>query len=561
MAEELQRNLRTILDYFYQWEQEKADEVFLRQPIAGIWHELTWREVGDQARRMCSALQQMGFRKGDHIGIFSKNCCHWFMADLALTMGGFVSTPFYPNLNAEQLGEVLKLSDAKALFVGKLDDWAGSKDGVPEYLQIIKFPHYEGNALVDRGKEWDELIGKHEPIQGNPDMDLEDLFSVIFTSGTTGTPKGVMLKYKCPALLMENERIHNTLGIFDGKPHHFLSYLPLNHIAERVIVEAASILTGATVSFAQSLDTFAKNLQEVQPTIFMSVPRLWSKFRLGILDKLPQKRLDLLLKVPFINSIIKNKVRQGIGLSRARVVLTGAAPTPDILKDWYKQFDIILQEVYGMTENCAGCTLMPKNAVRAGTVGKPLPNVEIKTDPETEEIIMRNPWMMEGYYNAPEKTKEVIQDGWIHTGDQGHLDEDGYLHITGRVKDTFKSAKGKYIIPAPLEWKFAKNPFIENIAVVGLGIPQPLALINLSEIGTACDKTEVINNLKEQLNEVNNQLVAYQKINSIIVVEEPWTIENKILTPTMKIKRNELNKKYSQQYEDWYEKKENVIWV
>ncbi len=561
MAAELQDGLKSILQYFYQWEKEKANEVFLKQPIAGKWYEFTWKEVGDQARRMCTALYDMGFEKGDHIGIFSKNCYHWFMADLALIMGGFVSTPFYPNLNAEQLKEVLELSDAKGLFVGKLDEWEAVKSGVPGNIKIIRFPHYEGNAKVNEGKGWDELIKNNEPIPGEPDMNMEDIFSIIFTSGTTGTPKGVMLQYKSPALLMQNERIHNTLGIFDGKPHHFLSYLPLNHIAERVIVESASVLTGGTVSFAQSLDTFAQNLQEVQPTIFMSVPRLWAKFRLGILGKLPQEKINRLLKIPIVKNIIKNKIKKGIGLNRARVVLTGAAPTPDSLKDWFAQFDLILQEVYGMTENCAGCTLMPKHAVKSGTVGKPLPNVDIKTDPGTGEVIMKNPWMMLGYYNHPEKTNEVIKDGWIHTGDQGHIDEDGYLCITGRVKDTFKSAKGKYIIPAPIEWKFSKNSFIENIAVVGLGVPQPLALINLSEIGIEENENIVTENLKEQLNEVNQNLVAYQKVNSIIIVREPWTIENKILTPTMKIKRNELNRKYQAQYDAWYEDEKNVIWV
>ncbi len=553
-------NLRTTLDFFYQWEEEKADEIYLRQPFGDNWKEITWREVGDQARRICSALQGMGFQKGDHIGIFSKNCYHWIITDLALMMGGFVSTPFYPNLNAEQLGQVLELSDAKALFVGKLDDWEGAKAGIPTDMPVIKFTHYPGNAKVGRGLEWENLLSQYEPVQGRPDMGFDDLWTVIFTSGTTGTPKGVMLPYKSPSLLIENERLHDNLGIFSVKQHYFLSYLPLNHIAERIIVEIASIMTGATVSFAESIDAFAKNLQQVQPTLFMSVPRLWSKFRLAILEKLPQKRLDVLLKVPVVKGMLKNKIKKGLGLNRAVVVLTGAAPTPDDLKNWYSKLDLTLQEVYGMTENCAGCTLMPKYAVKAGTVGRPLPNVEIRTDEATGEIIMRNPWMMTGYYKDEEKTKEVVRDGWIHTGDQGHLDKDGYLCITGRVKDTFKSAKGKYIIPAPIEWRFSKNPFIENIAVVGLGIPQPIALINLSDIGKAANKQEVENSLDGHLVEVNNALVTYQKVNSIIIIGEEWNIDNNILTPTMKIKRNELNRRYQNQYESWHDQPEKVIW-
>jgi len=555
------KNAKSILSYFYRWEKEKASEVYLRQPKGDTWKEFTWHEVGQQARRMVSALRAMGYEKGDHIGIYSKNCYHWFIADIALMIGGYVSTPFYANLNAEQLGEVLRLSQAKALFVGKLDNWENAKDGVPKDIPVIKFPHYDGNAKVDRGTEWNELIAKHEPISGQPDREMEDLYTILYTSGTTGTPKGVMLNYQAPARLLESEQIYGTLGIFDGKPHHFLSYLPLNHVAERNIVELASILTGAKVSFAESLDTFAKNLQSVQPTMFFSVPRLWAKFRLAILDKLPQNKLDKLLKVPVIKTVIKNKIRKGLGLSQARVVMTGAAPTPDIVKDWYTQFDIVLQEVYGMTENCAGCTLMPRNDVRSGTVGKALPNVEIKSDPDSGEIIMRNPWMMTGYFNEPEKTKEVLRDGWIYTGDQGHVDKDGFLHITGRVKDTFKSGKGKYIIPAPIEFRFSKNDFIENIAIVGLGVPQPLALVNLSDIGKAENKEEVTHSFREQLTEVNNNLASYQRVNSIVIVNEDWTIDNKILTPTMKIKRTELNKKYQAQFDDWYEQKENIIWL
>ncbi len=560
MSKELYTDLKTILSYFYHWEKEKANEVFLRQPIDGKWYEFTWKEVGLQARKMCAALQGLGYKKGDHIGIYSKNCYHWFISDLALLMGGFVSTPFYPNLNAEQLKEVLILSHAKALFVGKLDDWEHAKDGVPETVQIIKYPHYKGNAKIDRGIEWDELIKEYNPILGEPDMDFEDLFSIIFTSGTTGTPKGVMLKYKAPALLMQNEKMYHSLGIFDGKPHHFLSYLPLNHIAERVIVEFASILTGATVSFAQSLDTFAKNLQEVQPTIFMSVPRLWTKFRVAILEKLPQKRLNTLLKMAIVKNLIKNKIKHQIGLSRARIVLTGAAPCPNDLKEWYQQFDLTIQEVYGMTENCAGCTLMPKDKVKPNTVGKAIKNVELITDKISGEVLMKTPWMMEGYYNDPEKTKEVIIDGWIHTGDQGQIDDEGYLSITGRIKDTFKSAKGKYIIPAPLEWQFSKNKYIENIAIVGSGIPQPLALVNLSEIGKKAEKTEIKNSLKKDLETINQKLVNYQKISSIIIIEDAWTIDNKILTPTMKIKRNILNEKYKSFYLDWYESPKVIIW-
>ncbi len=553
----LPSDLKSLLDYFYQFERERANKVYLRQPFGNNWKEITWFEVGQEARRLCTALQNSGLQKGDHVGILSKNCYHWFITDIAILMGGFVSVPFYPNLNKEQLNEVLALSDVKTLFVGKLDAWSGFE---MKNINVIRFPHYDGNAQVNEGIEWNDFLANHPPMQGYPDIDFEAVYTILFTSGTTGTPKGVMLPYKSPALLMHNQQKHDNLGIFDGKPHHFLSYLPLNHIAERIIVEYASIFTGATVSFAQSLDTFAKNLKDVQPTIFMSVPRLWTKFRLAIWSKLPQKRLDLLLKIPIINNIIKNSIKKGLGLSKARAVLTGAAPTPDNLKDWYKQFDITLQEVYGMTENCAGCTLMPKNAIKSGTVGKPLPEVQIKIDEETNEIIMNVPWMMKAYYNNDEKSNEVLKDGWLHTGDQGQMDDEGYLKVTGRVKDTFKTAKGKFIVPAPMEWKFSKSQWIENIAVVGRGVSQPLALVNLSENAKDEIKADIETDIIYLMNQINQDLASFQKIKTCVIINEMWTIENGILTPTMKIKRNELNKRFEHLYETWHDQNEEVIW-
>jgi len=551
--------LKTIVQYFLEWESSRGDAVFLRQPYGERWKTYTWSEVGAQARRMAAALRARGLQQGDKVGIVSKNCCHWVIADLALMLGGFVSTPFYPNLTAAQLRQVLELSDAKALFVGKLDEWSNMRGGVPDGVQLIRFPHYPGNAEVSEGLEWEELLAAHEPIEVDPPS-LQDLWTILFTSGTTGRPKGVMHTYYAPATLMHNEQVHNNLKVFGGEEHRYFSYLPLNHIAERIIVEVAAIMTGGSIAFAESIDSFAQNLQATQPTLFMAVPRIWSKFQLAILERMAQKRLDLLLRLPIVGKLIRNKIKKGLGLASARILLTGAAPTPDALKDWYRTLDLPLQEVYAMTENCGGCTLMPIERLKAGTVGKPLPNTEIRIEAESGEVLMRAPWVMQGYYKDKVKTEEVLRDGWLHTGDQGEVDDEGFLRLTGRVSDTFKSAKGKYIVPAPIEWGFAKNNHIEQVAVVGLAVPQPLALVVLSELGHAAGRDSVTHSLTNTLNIVNANLAHYERIKAVIVVRENWSVDNGLLTPTMKIRRNVLNERYQTLYQQWYEEGEAVVW-
>lgn len=554
------QELQPILYYFYQWEKEKPHDPFLRQPFGTDWTLISWQEAGDQARRIAAALLDQGLQPGDKVGTLSKNCYHWVIADLAIMMAGLVSTPFYPNLTAAQLTEVLEASDAKALFVGKLDDWESQQPGVPDGVTLIRFPHYPGNAEVSEGLAWEELLQQYKPLAGNPTPGLHDLWTILFTSGTTGTPKGVMHSYYAPAALLYNEELNGNLKIFAGDEHRFFSYLPLNHIAERIIVEVAALRTGGTISFAESLETFAANLQQTQPTLFMAVPRIWTKFQLGILAKMPEKRLRLLLKIPLLKKVIKRKIRQALGLDQARIMLTGAAPTPDSVKDFFKLFDLYILEVYAMTENCGGCTLMPIEGIKSSTVGRPLPNVNIRIDPDTGEVLAKAPWNMLGYYKSEELTQKVLEDGWMHTGDQGTLDADGYLRITGRVSDTFKSAKGKFIVPAPMEWGFSKSSLIEQVCVVGLAQPQPLALAVLSEIGLASPREEVTAELTETLQAVNADLPNFEKIKSVIVMREPWSVENGILTPTLKIRRSELNHRFQERFNTWSSQEQAVIW-
>ncbi|MCI4671684.1 MAG: AMP-binding protein [Bacteroidia bacterium] len=557
---ELTENLRTHLDYFYQWEREKPDAVFLRQPFGERWQTLTYKEAGLEARKMAAALQNLGLKKGEHIGIFSKNCYHWVLADLAIMMGGFVSTPFYPNLSSKQSEVVLERSDARLVFVGKLDSWDALDQAIPEDLPIIKFPHYEGNARVSRGMDWDELVENQMSLQGEPLPELSDTWTILFTSGTTGIPKGVIHDYENAAMVIRSEELIDNLKTGELEQTSFFSFLPLNHIAERVAVEVAALMSGGKISFGESLDTFAKNLQDTQPTLFFAVPRIWTKFYMAILAKIPQKRLNFLLGIPGLSGLLKKRLKKALGLSNTTMVMTGASMTPEPLKQWYRKLDINLREIYGMTECCGGFSLMPADRHQPNTVGKVLPFCEGKIDEETGEILMKLPWVMKGYYKDPELSQEVLKNGWLHSGDKGEFDKDGFLKVIGRVKDAFKTTKGVFVVPGSLEEKFMDSDIIEQVCVVGIGISQPVALVNLSEDAVKMPRESIERNLVQQLSQVNDSAANHETVSTMIITKEAWGIDNHLLTPTLKLRRGAIDERYRERFQEWHLSDQDIIW-
>jgi len=544
---------------FYANEEKLANKPFLKQPFGDKWEVYTWAEVGQMARKLATGLKSLGLKDKAHIGLVSKNCREWIIADIAIMMAGYVSVPFYPTLTADQISEVLKIGDVDAIFVGKIEVWDDMKAGIPEDMPMIRFPHYEGNVKIERGHDWNEFLNAHEPMQGRPSPDLDDIWTIVFTSGTTGTPKGVVQTYRTldsTSIIMEHE---NTLEVSHEGDNHFFSYLPLNHIAERVVVETSALTYGGDISFTQDLAHFAQNLKDTRPTLFFAVPRIWTKFQMGVLSKMPQKKLNMMLKIPIVSGMVKKKLLAGLGLDRARATLTGAAPMSEAQKDWYRSIGLYIFEGYGMTENCAISTTLSGKDIKPGSVGKARYGSEIKIDPETNEILFKAPWNMIGYYKSPEKTAETLKDGWLHTGDEGRLDEDGYLYITGRVKDTFKTSKGKFIVPAPIEWEFGHNSDIEQICIVGLGCPQPMALIVPSEMGAAKPKAELKASLEKTLKEVNTKMPNYRKVSTIVITKDIWGVENGLLTPTLKVKRNVMNQRYRDLFMGWHENAESVV--
>lgn len=547
--------ITTFVDNLYHWEKERPHQVYLRQPFGDSFRDYTWKEVGDQVRRVSAYLRSLNLPPQSNIGLVSKNCAEWIIADLAIMMTGHVSVPFYATLTADQLQQVLTHSGCSVLFVGKLDDWSGMKKGVSSAIKCISFPTYNPDS---EHIQWNNILANHAPISDNPTPQPDELFSIIYTSGTTGNPKGVMVTHRAVS-----EAVGRTKDIlrYDVPNPRFFSYLPLCHIAERNIIEATSLGTGGTVYFAESLDTFAKNLAAASPTHFLAVPRIWTKFQLGILAKMPQKKLDMLLKIPILSGIVKKKIRQGLGLNEAQLVLTGAAPMPISLIRWFRRLGITIQEAYGMTENLGAVCMMPHDNPKDGSVGKIYPGMEVVIAEGTGEILTRSPWNMLGYYREPSLTADTIDsDGWIHTGDVGEVDEDGYLKITGRVKEMYKTSKGEYVAPSQIEFGFADNKMIEQICVVGQNLPQPIALVVLSEMAQKFDKDTINQSLNSTLSDLNPRLKTYERVQKIVIIKGTWTVDNNMLTPTMKTKRNVIEKNYASMMEPWYETKESIIW-
>ncbi len=545
--------IQTPLEKLYQWTAQNPEKTFLRQPYNGEWIHYSWEKASDEIRRMAAYLRSLNLPPQSKIAIISKNCAHWIMSDLAIMMAGHVSVPLYPTIPADLIRYCLEHCEAKVAFIGKLDDWSKQRSGLPDDVKGISYPLW-----TEEGYEnWNDIIAKTEPFKENYNPDGSNVGTIIYTSGTTGLPKGVV--HSIHAFSYAACWALTQLDDLDGN-ERFFSYLPLSHIAERMLVEMGGLYCGATISFAESLDSFPANLKDTKPTVFLAVPRIWTKFQMGILSKMPQSRLDLLLKIPIINGVIKKKIKEGLGLDQAKYLLTGAAPMPVATMNWFDKIDFVICEAYAMTENCAYSHLTRKNNRKPGSVGTPMPNCEVRLSEEGEIQVKSECTMLE-YYKEPEKTKEAItEDGFLCTGDEGKIDEKGFLKITGRVKDIFKTDKGKYVAPAPIELELSKNTYIEQVCVVGANLPQTMALIVLSADGKNEDKETINKSLEETMHEINQVLDKHEKIKKMVVMQEEWTVDNNLLTPTMKVKRNILEKAKTPHYEKWYADINTVVW-
>ncbi|MCA0933771.1 AMP-binding protein [Lutimonas saemankumensis] len=544
----------TILDYFLSWEEQTPNNIFLRQPKDADWKNYSWKYCGIKARQLLAALKAQGFEKGDRISILSANCAEWIICDLALMMGGYISVPLYANINAASMKKILKDSGCKAIITGKLnpEDWLLQKEVIGKEMKVMSMDGHDRKGCV----LWSEFCQSY-PIPEPIEISCEDTMTIIYTSGTTGDPKGVVHTFG--SVITAVKVASDEVGL-NQKGNKFVSYLPLSHAAERGLIECGGIYCGGTISFVESLESFSKNIQDTQPTHFFGVPRIWEKFQIKILEKIPQNRMDILLNIPFINKILIKKIKTSLGLSNAEIILSGAAPlAPDIIR-WFMKLEINIREAYGMSENFNVISMNPAGAIKIGSVGKLFPGQEVIIDKRTNEIKQKCSWLMKGYYRNPKQTAETIVHDYLLTGDMGELTEDGYLKITGRVKDIFKTTKGEYISPSLLEIPFLELKIIEQVCIMGTFYPQPFVLISLSHLAKTLSKNEIVKSLEKVLNQQNEGVMEYQRLKKVIVSKNPWTIENGLLTPTLKLKRSLISKKYERKLKDIYNNDELVSW-
>jgi len=527
---------KTPLEMLYHWQDTCPDKVFLRQPVDGEVKEFTWQDTADQARRVAAGLIALNLPSESKIAILSKNCAEWFITDLAIMLAGHVSVPIYSTAGKKTIRYILDHSKSSAVFIGKLDKTAEQVAAIPDGIIKLGFPY--PNIVAD--VSWQELLA-NEPFKEKPVPDMKSMMTIVYTSGSTGNPKGVVHNYE--SICWTAQQSLDELGI--GPQDRMLSYLPLAHITERVLVEMTSFYSSMRIDFIESLETFARDIKNTHPTLFISVPRLWTRFQMGILASIPQKTLDFLLHVPLVNHFISKKIRTKLGLQDARLCASGSAPIPEATLNWFHRLGVNISEGWGMTENCAyGTCCVPFREDKIGSIGRAYNGVDIRISDEGEILVKGNCNMKE-YYLEPEKTADAYtEDGYLKTGDKGTIDADGYIKISGRMKEIFKTSKGKYIAPVPIESKLMANSMIEQVCVTGCERKQPIALVVLSAEAQLEPPEKIEGSLLATLEEVNATLESHEVLDHIIIMKDDWTVQNNLLTPTLKIKRNVLEEKY-----------------
>jgi long-subunit acyl-CoA synthetase (AMP-forming) len=553
---------RLMLDYILDHEDKLRDRVYMTQPIGnGQVVDYTWGQVVDQSRRMAAHLQGLGYPRGARVAILSKNCAHFIMAEVAIWMAGYTTVAIFPTETAETINYVLAHSEASLLFVGKLDLWDHQKTGVPAGLPCIALPLAPKTAL----DTWDAITARTPPLGGRPTRGKDELAMLIYTSGSTGLPKGVMITMAAFSRAGEGitTELERRLG---GADNRMLSYLPLAHSFERSWAEGLSLVSGHIhLFFAESLDTFLQDLQRTRPTLFISVPRLWLKFQQGVFAKMPPAKLDRLLRIPVLGKVVAKKIRKGLGLDQVKLAGSGSAPIPPGLIAWYRKIGLPLYEGYGMTEDSSYSHLSDEQHNAPGYVGVPMPGVEVRISAEGE-VLIKSPGQCIGYYKQPELTAESFtEDGFFRTGDLGERTPAGLLKLTGRAKELFKTAKGKYVAPAPIENRINAHPMVELSLVSGVGQPSAYAMVVLAEHirprqGEDEVRQQVENEMHALLKDINAAVADHEQLHMIVVKREPWSVENGFLTPTMKVRRGRIEKSMEAHVDGWYATGRRVHW-
>jgi len=542
-------NLNTPISAFLKHSETNPGKIFLRQPINGDITEYSYADAAVEIKTMAARLSELPPKS--HIAIISLNCAHWVLADLAIMLAGHISIPIYPTAGSSTITQILEHSACRLIFVGKMPDWQSKNYLLPSAIETISMhtehPHMDS---------WSEIISRYSPQEEYQLPELSDMVSIIYTSGTTGLPKGVMTGYQ--AMVEAGSLVIDWVGI--NKDDRFFSYLPLAHAAERIAVEISAIYCGGVISFVESMDTFNDDLKSSGATIFLGVPRIWIKFQQAIEAKLPPALIKILLKIPGLGSLLKHKLLAGLGLSNVKIAISGAAALPLETLLWFERLGLPICEAYGMTESFGISNFNHPKQRCPGSVGRPLPGCDMKIA-DDGEVLYKNSCLMMGYYREPELTSQTISNGYLHTGDIGKIDSDGYLWITGRVKDIFKTSKGKYVSPIKIEMEIEPRANLEQICVIGSNMVQPVVLGAVLAKPGAAELKAFESRLKRILDEVNVQLEKTERLDKWFLVDESWTTDNNLITPTLKLRRQAIEEKYMPQIEAFLSDSRDVIWL
>ncbi len=529
--------LTTYTDYLNQWNSQHPDQVWLREYSGDSTTDWTWSQAHTEINAMACWFESRLATKGQCVGLLSRNRAHWYFADLGACAAGHVVVPIFTTAPGETAEYVMNFTEMKVLFVGETENWDQVRHVLPEGILLIALP---GVELAEEHLSWEDLVAPFRGSLPSYQCQADDLVSLVFTSGTTGLPKGVMQTHS--SNLIPIARFSSTFSMAVGAT--FFSYLPLAHIAERQLIEGSSLVNCGEVHFNENLTTLLRDLPLCRPAFMFGPPRVWEQLQQGIIAQFgSQDAVDAALQADAEG--VGKMIREKLGLNQAEYLLTAAAPTPPALIHWYDRFGICLMEGFGQTE-CMGPIVSRKEERRIGSIGKPTADVEVRVT-EEDELLVKAAGCSPGYYRMPEKTAETFVDGWVHTGDKVRIDEDGFYYITGRVKDYFKTIQGKFVAPTPIENIFTENPYTEQICLLGRGYSKTVMTAVLSAIALEQPRELVEAALLERVKAVNTEVDKHARIGAVIISSEPWSITNNILTPTMKIRRDMVEELFGEE--------------
>ncbi|WP_027549630.1 long-chain fatty acid--CoA ligase [Bradyrhizobium sp. Cp5.3] len=595
----------TIARSFLRAVATRGDRPAIREKKFGIWQPTSWREWLAISKEIAYALHATGFRPGDVASIIANAVPEWVYADMGILCAGGVSSGIYPTDASAQVEYLVNDSRTKVIFAEdeeQLDKILACRARCPSLQKIIVFDMEGLGGFVDdmvmsldefRALGRNHMVGREALWQEMTDSrSADDLVILVYTSGTTGPPKGAMHSNRS----VTHQMRHANEFIPSREDEDRLIFLPLCHVAERVAGYYISVALGSVMNFAESPETVPDNLREVQPTVFFAVPRIWEKFysaiTIALKDATPlqqwvyRRAIDVGLrmtdcrlegKAPPLLLRIANRVayrlvfrniRRMIGLDRCHTAFTGAAPiAPDLIR-WYLALGIDMHEVYGQTENCGVATMMPGEHIKLGSVGKAVPWGEVSLSPEGE-ILIRGDFLFMGYLNQPEKTAETIDArGWLHTGDVGSIDNEGFVRITDRMKDIIITSGGKNITPSEIENQLKFSPYISDAVVIGDKRPYLTCLVMIDQenvekfaqdhdipftnYASLCRAMEIQDLIWREIEQVNVNFARVEAIKKFYLIERQLTPEDEELTPTMKLKRSFVNKRYAAEIDAMY---------